>query len=282
MNRFSKVLLARRYLDNWIQVGRFVRGLPKNHASQLLDLHFRTGVNIDIAAGNAGPLLYYCEYARKLRIFSNHDLERLASVATDIQRKLMKSFSPDEIERCATGGCFSESAAFLFLTVRKFVPSVVVETGVAQGISSYVMLKALQINGKGKLISIDLPNRNPEGFAYRDGTRDSVYTPGGLEPGWLVPSELRTFWELKLGPSTEMLHTIEDNVDFFYHDSEHSYENMTFEYEWAYNHLKNGGILASDDVTWNKAFSDFTHRRKDMRPLFDQSLFPSLIKTKLN
>lgn len=274
--------MLRRCLDNWIQVGRSLRGFDKNHASRLVDLHFRTGINVDnLTRDNAWSLLFYCEFAQRLKIFSNHDLKTLASLANDVQGKLTGTFTPDEIERCATGGNSFVHAAFLFLTVRKFVPSVIVETGVAQGVSSYVMLKALQINGKGKLISIDLPNRNPEGFAYRDGTCDWVYTPSGLEPGWLVPSELRTFWELKLGRSFEVLPTIqEDDVNVFYHDSEHSYQNMTFEYEWAYNHLKEGGILASDDVSWNEAFFDFTRKRKDMRPLFDQSLFPSFIKTK--
>lgn len=274
--------MVRRSLDNWIQADRSLYGLGKNHASRLVDLHFRTGVNIDnITARNAWPLIFYCDFAQRLRIFSNIDLETLASAANDIQGKLARTFNPHEIEIYATGGGFGVQAAFLFLTVRKFVPSVVVETGVAQGISSYVILKALQLNGKGKLISIDLPNRNPEGYVYCDGTRDRTYVPRGLEPGWLVPSELRTFWELKLGRSSEVLPTIKDDVNVFYHDSEHSYQNMTFEYEWAYNHLKEGGILASDDVGWNEAFFDFTRKRKDMRPLFDRSVFPSLIKTRL-
>jgi hypothetical protein len=108
-----------------------------------------------------------------------------------------------------------------------------------------------------------------------------VYTPSGLEPGWLVPKELHSLWELKLGRSSEVLPTIDSKVDIFYHDSEHSYENMTFEYEWAYSHLKEGGILASDDVTWNEAFSDFARKHGDMRPIFDQSIFPSMIKVKL-
>jgi predicted O-methyltransferase YrrM len=275
--------MVRRCLDNWIQVGRSLRGLEKSSRSnRLFDLRFKTGVNIDhVIASNVGPLLFYCDFAQRLRIFSNHDLKILASIAEDIQRKLNSKFTPVEVEKWATGGNFSKHSALLFLTVRKFAPSVVVETGVAQGISSYVILQALQINGKGKLISIDLPNRNPEGYINRDGTCDSVYTPNDLEPGWLVPSELRTSWKPKLGRSSEVLPTIENDVDIFYHDSEHSYQNMSFEYEWAYNHLKEGGILASDDVDWNQAFFDFSRRREDMRPLFDQSVFPSLIKTRI-
>ena len=175
-----------------------------------------------------------------MRIFSNDDLETLASVANDIQGKVIATFAHDEIKRYATGVHSSAHAAFLFLTVRKFVPSLIVETGVAQGSSSYLILKALQINGKGQLLCIDPPNRDPEGYAYRNGTRDRVYTPNGLEPGWLVPSELRTFWDLRLGSSSGVLLTVEGKVNVFYHDSEHSYENMTFEYEWARNHLKIG------------------------------------------
>ena len=198
--------MLRRCLHNWIQVGRSLRGLDKNHTSRLLGLHFRTGVNIDnITASNVWPLLFYCEFAQRLRIFSNHDLETLAYIANDIQGKLTRTFTTEEIEISGSAGAgFTVRAAFLFLTVRKFVPSVVVETGVAQGISSYLILKALQINGKGKLISIDLPNLNPEGYAYPDGRRDPVYSPSGLEPGWVVPYELRSFWKLKLGRSSSV------------------------------------------------------------------------------
>jgi hypothetical protein len=48
------------------------------------------------------------------------------------------------------------------------------------------------------------------------------------------------------------------SIDIFIHDSEHSYENMMFEYMTAWDHLKEGGILLSDDTNLNKAFSDFS------------------------
>ena len=45
-----------------------------------------------------------------------------------------------------------------------------VETGVAHGVSSWTILNAMHRNGKGKLYSIDLPNKdlksyNPENIA---------------------------------------------------------------------------------------------------------------------
>ena len=54
-------------------------------------------------------------------------------------------------------------------------------------------------------------------------------------------------------------------VDFFHHDSMHTYEHMTFEFETVWPYLRAGGVLASDDVDWNDAFADFC-RRKDVAP----------------
>jgi predicted O-methyltransferase YrrM len=47
-------------------------------------------------------------------------------------------------------------------------------------------------------------------------------------------------------------------IDFFIHDSEHSYECMTFEYQQAWKYLKPGGLLVSDDISWNASFDDFS------------------------
>jgi predicted O-methyltransferase YrrM len=265
-----------------MEIGRCLHALDNPYRLITpLGLHFRNGVDIDAGATAIWSLVSYYDFAKRLGIFSDDELRALASAGNDIQNKLTSTFRPEELKVLAHGaGELSDvKPTFLFLTVRKYVPAMVVETGVAQGMSSYFILKALQINGKGKLISIDLPNRDEKGFSYRDGTCDRVYTPVGLESGWLVPSGLHSFWDLRLGRSSDLLPTMQGNVDIFYHDSEHSYENMMFEFEWAYKHLKTGGILASDDVDWNDAFSDFARKHKDMRPLFDQRIFPSLIKT---
>jgi cephalosporin hydroxylase len=42
----------------------------------------------------------------------------------------------------------------------------------------------------------------------------------------------------------------------YFHDSDHSYENMAFEFNWAWNEL-NVNCLVSDDVSENGAFSNF-------------------------
>ena len=147
--------------------------------------------------------------------------------------------------------------------IRKYIPENVVETGVAQGVSSRFILEALKDNNAGKLTSIDLPNYNPKGQINRDGQNDSVFVKKELGVGWIVPDSLRGRWNLLLGDSKEILRNLDVTPDIFFHDSDHSYEHMTFEFEWAYDHLTSEGFIVSDDINWNKSFEDFIGRHKN-------------------
>jgi hypothetical protein len=137
--------------------------------------------------------------------------------------------------------------ADLYALCRSIRPMVVVETGVAHGVSSLYILQALEDNGVGSLYSIDLPNADP---AYCSG---DIYTtiPEGKDVGWLVPKSLRNRWTLLLGSSslllTPLLERVE-KVDIFIHDSEHSYENMMAEFRSAWPKIREGGLLMSHDV----------------------------------
>ena len=46
-------------------------------------------------------------------------------------------------------------------------------------------------------------------------------------------------------------------IDFFLHDSEHSYECMSFEFRNAWDALREGGVLVADDVNVNSAWDEF-------------------------
>ncbi len=46
-------------------------------------------------------------------------------------------------------------------------------------------------------------------------------------------------------------------MDVFCHDDEHTYPVMISQYRLAWPHLRSGGLLLSDDVNWNQAFTDF-------------------------
>ena len=142
----------------------------------------------------------------------------------------------------------------------------------AEGFSTAFSLLALQANGEGHLHSIDLPRE--VGREYEPGTfyegEGRAGIPPGSEPGWLIPSELRDRWTLILGRSQEELPPLLarlGTVDSFMHDSEHSFECMWFEFNAAWQHLRDSGVLLSDDVNSTEAFPRFAaeHGRTPVR-----------------
>jgi hypothetical protein len=144
-------------------------------------------------------------------------------------------------------------AEAVFLIVRHARPEYVVETGVARGVTSRVILEAMEMNGVGQLLSIDLPPRNR---AWRD------------EAGVAVNDSLRHRWIFVRGSSRQKLDGVlrlTPGLPLFVHDSMHTYRNMTWEYQRAWAILRPGGILVSDDVEDNPAFVDFAARRDDLR-----------------
>jgi len=145
-------------------------------------------------------------------------------------------------------------APILYAIVRVLKPLTVVETGVASGVSTTLILKALSLNRSGCLFSIDMPNLDP-----------LARLPEGKNVGWLVPDDLKGRWHLILGLSKDKLKPLLQelgSIDLFLHDSEHSYENMIFEFKVAWFFLKKGGVLLADDATVNNAFRDFVRANK--------------------
>jgi hypothetical protein len=147
---------------------------------------------------------------------------------------------------------------YLYRLVRQARPERVVETGVFFGRSSAAILSALERNGRGRLVSIDLPV--PGAYFNSDGRYESSPANAG-RTGCLVPRQLRARWELRLGDARELLPAaVSGGVDLFLHDSEHSEAHMTFEYETAWARLPTGGVLASDDTDWSAAWPRFLAR----------------------
>src|SRR5436190_19108988 len=152
--------------------------------------------------------------------------------------------------------------AYLYAVLRHVRPRVAVETGVANGFSTAFSLLALKQNGEGHLHSVDLPRevgRNYEAGTFYEG-EGRAGIPTGSEPGWLIPPELRQRWTLILGRTQDELPPLLDRlgtIDSFMHDSEHSFECMWFEFNEAWQHLRGGGLLLSDDVNSTEAFPRF-------------------------
>ncbi len=152
-----------------------------------------------------------------------------------------------------------DNAVKLYSLIRVQKPSVVIETGVCNGMSTAVILRALQDNNKGSLYSVDLPVK----ARVKEGRTGAVIPPK-KNSGWVVPEELRDRWELSIGNTFYELPKIFEKVgetDLFIHDSGHTYETMMFEFGIAWYHLRDGGVLLADNTDKNDAFKDFARAK---------------------
>lgn len=136
-----------------------------------------------------------------------------------------------------------EAGLLLYGLIRERKPSTVLETGVYNGFSTAIILSALNKNKKGELYSTDI----------KDGV------------GRFVKNMDTHRWHKCIGsPKNILKKTLKKihRLDMFVHDSDHSYENMTYEFNQAYKKMKGRGIIMSDDVDMNNAFWDFSSTRK--------------------
>jgi predicted O-methyltransferase YrrM len=153
--------------------------------------------------------------------------------------------------RFESADLYAKKVLIQYAIVRALRPETIVETGVANGVSSAHMLLALHKNRQGTLHSIEIG--------------DSTYLPMGREPGWVVPDWLRGRWKFHLGDVRQILPQLAlelPSLDLFTHDSLHTYEHMKFEFEQALPLLRPGGILVADDALWNEAFWDFARAER--------------------
>lgn len=150
----------------------------------------------------------------------------------------------------------------LYILVRIARPGRVVETGIFDGHSSAVILRALEDNKSGELVSIDLPAYG-EIEHSTDRMKDTALPPGE-KPGWMIPDYLRARHRLILGDAKEHLPKVLEelqSIDIFLHDSLHTFRHQWFEYSTAWPYLARDGLLLSDDVFWNTAYNKFLKRK---------------------
>jgi predicted O-methyltransferase YrrM len=142
----------------------------------------------------------------------------------------------------------SRFARLGYLLCRLISPSVVLETGVAYGVSSVFILKALEVNGRGTLHSVDLPPLRSEYERFW---------------GIAVPEALKDRWRLHRGSSARVLPRLLQEtgmIDLFVHDSLHTRRNMRREFDAIWPRLRNGGALLADDVERNRTFGELLQR----------------------
>lgn len=127
----------------------------------------------------------------------------------------------------------------------------VVETGVAYGWSSLAILSAIEKQGGGKLISVDMP-----------------YPKMGNEAfvGIVVPDRLQEGWTLVRKPDRnglkKALQLAGGKIDLAHYDSDKSYYGRNYAYPLIWNTLKPGGVFISDDIQDNFSFSEFIEGKR--------------------
>jgi len=128
-------------------------------------------------------------------------------------------------------------ASYLYAYVLAKNPTVVVETGIANGFSTRILMKALEQTG-GELHSFDTKKEC-----------DGIYKGAGNWNFHLVPIKKQGAYFAEVTKDWE--------VDLWFHDGDHSYMWQNFEYNLAFSRLAENGIIVSDDVDASEAWIEF-------------------------
>lgn len=135
-------------------------------------------------------------------------------------------------------------------------PEVVIETGVAHGVTSRVVLEALSQNDLGHLWSIDLP------FPFDRGLHGDT--------GVAVAESCRPRWSYLEGTSSQRMPPLTAEVghlEMFIHDSLHTASNTLFEMEQADSVMSPSGVMLIDDIGSHDAFPAFARRHPQYRTI---------------
>ena len=131
----------------------------------------------------------------------------------------------------------SSLARLCYALTLSIKPRMVVETGVGYGITSALILAALETIRQGQLISIDLP---------------PLADPNGRFVGKAVPEPLTRCWTLYRGSSRrwlpEILHGV-DQLELFISDSANVYTLQAWEIDAAWPSLTTAGAAVFNNVS---------------------------------
>jgi predicted O-methyltransferase YrrM len=158
-----------------------------------------------------------------------------------------------------------------YLACRLLKPEIVLETGVAHGVTSAYILRALEENGVGKLCSVELPP---------PGLRADEFV------GAAIPEDLKGRWHLYYGFSKQVLPKLlgeVETVDVSVHDSCHTYRCMKREFETVWPHMRSGSMIIADDIEIHSAFNELKKRglafQRVVKEVDKQSLFGVAVRT---
>jgi len=133
-----------------------------------------------------------------------------------------------------------------YCITRMMKPSLIVETGTADGLGTAILARALHRNKQegtaGLLLSFDIID----------------------DAGWLADAAHGSDFRILIEDTKSSLdgHLSGKKVDFFIHDSDHSYAHETLELENVSKYLREGAVIISDNAHASTAMKDFCERRE--------------------
>ena len=203
-----------------------------------------------------------CEERQRFDEVWSATLDDLAARGLEVGRSLFGGWDDGDARLAAVAWCLA----------RHLRPDRVVETGVARGLTTRVLLEALERNGRGRLWSIDLPPLLERALAE--------------ETAAAVPERLYERWTLLRGSSRRLLPGLVaglGQIDLFLHDSMHTARNLGFEFKHVWPALAPGGAALIDDVEKNVATARFLEAHPTTPAVFswaddDKVLIGCLIK----
>lgn len=197
----------------------------------------------ELVAAASGVAISPAEFLRSVHGLDAPAMVRLQTEYTALRGQLEQRYRSRPLSHPPLWGIGEGGAEILYYLVRLTRPRCMLETGVANGHSTFFILNAMRLNGEGRLTSIDV---SPAvGVLLDVGERDRwrlvVLDPQAPEAGF------------------EAALTAAGPLDAFIHDSDHAYRWQLFEYRRAWQALRPGGLLISHDVDCSYAFLDFCH-----------------------
>lgn len=164
-----------------------------------------------------------------------------------------------------SGSVPEDDGLFLYWLARRLRPKTIIQTGVCNGLSTAYMALGLEMNGgDGTIHAIDFPYvYDAQDPFFNQESVYGVIIPNGKRSGWIATEILGHRVEVTEGLAQDHLRRIvaeADTIDLFYHDSDHTYDHMTWEMETVHPHMREDGLIVCDDVGWNTATLDFARK----------------------
>jgi hypothetical protein len=130
----------------------------------------------------------------------------------------------------------SSLALICYALTRHLKPEIVLETGVGYGITSAMVVQAMERNESGTLMSIDFP---------------PLSDPTGIYTGMAIPGHFKKRWQLSLGSSRQQLPKVIKNIDkigLFISDSANVYTIQQYEFKAVWGALAPGGVMVFNNI----------------------------------